>query len=109
MEGEYVYLTNEIGDETTVGESPGGEAKECLTIRWKIGLVKCSGIYVIVVSCIQERVPEDEQSRHVIIIVTVIRNFCCWFSGERKNAWREDKEAQKEGGGGDSSSCDSLH
>lgn len=66
-------LTNEIGDETTVGESSGGEAKECLTVRWKIGLVKCCGIYVIIVSCIQERVSKEEQGRH--IIVTVVRKF----------------------------------
>ena len=100
---KYNLLTNEIGDETTVGESSGGEAEECLTIRWKIGLVKCSGVNVIIVSCIQERVSKEEQGRH--IIVTVMRNFGRGFSGEKKNGRRDDKEDE----GGDSSPCDFLH
>lgn len=68
-------------------------------------MVKCSGIYVIIVTCVQERVSEDEQSRH--IIVTVVRKFGWWFSGEEDNVEREDKEGGE--GEGDSSSCDFLH
>lgn len=58
-----VALTDEIGDQSAVGESSGGVVEVGEAVGPEIGLVESGGVDVVVVSGVEEGVAEDEERR----------------------------------------------
>ena len=55
-----MILTDEVGNQTSIGDSSGGKLEKGLTVWKKIGSV--GNIDVVVVSWIEQRISEHEQS-----------------------------------------------